>query len=194
MPTRPASQCKLAYTVTGEGAVHTSLNYEPVEGLFDMPEFGLLMKLPAELDRIRWYGNGPAETYADRKMGARLGVYEGLVADQAAKNLVPQETGNKTGVRWAEVTDRLGRGLRFSAAGASAAGEGMEFSALPWTPAEMENARHPNELPPAHATVVRPALARMGIAGDQSWGAQTHPEYLLPAGKPLSFSFTFQGI
>ncbi|MEA5054988.1 MAG: hypothetical protein VB093_16300, partial [Propionicimonas sp.] len=70
----------------------------------------------------------------------------------------------------------------------------MEFSALPWTPFEVENALHPVDLPPIQRTVLRPALMRRGVGGDQSWGARTHPEYLLPAGEELVFRFGFRGI
>lgn len=70
----------------------------------------------------------------------------------------------------------------------------MEFSALPWTPFEVENATHHPELPPISKTVVRPALARRGVGGDDTWGARTHPEYLLPAGEKLTFTFSFRGI
>ncbi len=49
----------------------------------------------------------------------------------------------------------------------------MMFSALPYTPHEMENAMHPYELPQIHYTVVRVAKGQMGIAGDDSWGART---------------------
>ena len=101
--------------------------------------------------------------------------------------MVPQECGNKTGVRWAEVTDRRGRGLRFE-------GDSFCFSALPWTPHEMENARHPYELPKVHYTVIRAALQQMGIGGDDSWGARTHPEYLLDVSRKMTFTFRFRGI
>ena len=106
---------------------------------------------------------------------------------KGAHYIVPQEPGNKTGVRWAKVTDKRGRGLLFT-------GDGMNFSALPWTPHEMENARHPYELPAVHYTVIRTSLAQMGIAGDDSWGAKTHPEYLLPADGHMEFTFRFRGI
>ncbi len=45
----------------------------------------------------------------------------------------------------------------------------MMFSALPYTPHEMENAMHPYELPAIHYTVVRAAKAQMGVGGDDSW-------------------------
>lgn len=104
-----------------------------------------------------------------------------------AKYLVPQECGNKVGVRWASVTDRKGRGMLFR-------GDRMEFSALPYTPHEMENAMHPFELPEVHYTVVRVAKEQMGIAGDDSWGAKTHPEYRLDVSRKLEFTFEFRGI
>src|SRR5690606_40679819 len=69
----------------------------------------------------------------DRRAGARLGVYDRRVADMLTPYLRPQEAGNRTGVRWAEVTDAQGVGLRFE-------GEPtMEFSALSWTPAEIRS-------------------------------------------------------
>ncbi len=69
----------------------------------------------------------------------------------------------------------------------------MEFSALPWTPFEIENAAHPVDLPPIQKTVLRPALTRRGVGGDDSWGAMTHSEYRLPQGE-LVFGSAFQGI
>jgi beta-galactosidase len=187
MPTVPASGCALCYEVFGDGTVETTLSYKAVEGLGDMPEFGVLFKFSADLDRVIWYGLGPEESYADRQHGARLGVYEKKVSDSLARYLVPQESGGHCGVRWAKVVDRKGRGMLFE-------GDGMFFSALPWTPHELENASHAYELPEAHYTVVRAALGQMGVGGDDSWGAKTHPEYLLPANKDLSFTFRFRGI
>ena len=73
-------------------------------------------------------------------------------------------------------------------------GENLSVNVLPWTPHELESASHAHELPPVHYTVVRVAMQQMGIAGDDSWGAKTHPEYLLPAGRDLSFTFRFRGI
>ena len=72
--------------------------------------------------------------------------------------------------------------------------EDLSINVLPWTPHEIENAAHAYELPQVHYTVVRVALGQMGIGGDDTWGARTHPEYLLPAEKDLSFSFCFRGM
>ena len=164
---------------------------DPVKELGDMPEFGVLFKFNADYDHVKWYGLGPAETYADRKHGAKLGIYENSVSDNMARYLVPQECGNKEGVRWASITDRKGRGMLFEMDKNNGP---MMFSALPYTPHEMENAMHPYELPEVHYTVVRAAKGQMGVGGDDSWGAHTHPEYLLNTDGKMEFSFVFKGL
>ena len=70
----------------------------------------------------------------------------------------------------------------------------MEFSALPYTPHEIENAMHPFELPEVHYTVVRVSATQMGVAGDDSWGSKTHPEYLLNTDCRMEFTFSFKGV
>ncbi len=191
MPTTPASECRLSYEVFADGRIKTTLSYDPVEGFGDMPEFGVLFKLNADYDRVEWYGLGEAETYADRKHGAKLGIYQNKVIDNMAQYMVPQECGAKEEVRWAKVVDRKGRGMLFEMDEVNGP---MMFSALPYTPHEIENAMHPYELPEIHYTVVRAAKGQMGIGGDDSWGSYTHPEYLLNKEGKMEFSFTFKGI
>ena len=87
-------------------------------------------------------------------MVSKLGIYKNMVADNMARYMVPQECGAKEEVRWAKVTDRKGRGMLFEMDPANGP---MMFSALPYTPHEMENAMHPYELPEVHYTVVRAA-------------------------------------
>lgn len=187
MPTTPAGKCQVSYTVFGDGTIETKLMYDPVEGLPDMPEFGMMFQFNADYDNLTWYGMGPEETYADRRHGAKLGIYSSKVADNMAKYLVPQECGNKVGVRYARLVDAKGRGMMFE-------GDELSFSALPYTPHELENAAHVYELPQVHHTIVRVALAQMGVGGDDSWGSLVHPEYHIDVTKPLEFTFRFKGI
>ena len=187
MPTTPAGKCQVSYTVFGDGTIETKLMYDPVEGLPDMPEFGMMFQFNADYDNLTWYGMGPEETYADRRHGAKLGIYSNKVADNMAKYLVPQECGNKVGVRYASLVDAKGRGMMFE-------GDELSFSALPYTPHELENAAHVYELPQVHHTIVRVALAQMGVGGDDSWGSLVHPEYHIDVTKTLEFTFRFKGI
>lgn len=187
LPTIPESESFVTYKVTGDGTINTTLEYEAPENVTDMPEFGMLFKFDADLENLTWYGLGPADTYCDREKGGKLGIYQKKVAENLAEYLVPQECGNHTGVRSVDITDNKGRGIRFT-------GKDLSVNVLPYTPHELENAAHVYELPPVYYTVARIALKQMGVAGDDSWGARTHEEYLLDTTQKLVLSFNFKGI
>lgn len=207
MPTSPSAEFRISYTVSGEGCVKVALDYEKVEGLSELQTFGITMVLPADFDHLNWYGNGPEENYIDRNKGAKLARYSNMVKENLSAYAVLQECGNKTGVRYASVCDGKGRGIEFFCKGVSKemnnaehsdellvyrTMEPMEFCALPYTANELEAAKHAYELPPVHHTIVRALLRQMGVGGDDSWGAKTHEEYLIPNGN-LHFEFTFCG-
>jgi beta-galactosidase len=187
LPTTPESECHVTYEIFSDGVIRCAMDMDLVKELGDMPEFGMLFKLNADFDQLTWYGLGPDETYEDRKSGGKLGLYKNEVKDNVAKYLVPQECGNKCGVRYAKVTDKRGRGMMFY-------GKPFSFSALPYSPHELENAVHPFDLPEVHYTYVKASLQQMGIAGDDSWGSRPHPEYRLPGEGRLEFEFFFKGI
>jgi len=187
LPTAPKAACTITYRVHPCGKVDVKMHYDPVKELGDMPEFGMMMKLDADYGNVRFFGLGPEENYIDRREGARLGLWEYRAEENYTPYLMPQECGNRTGVRWAEITDDRGQGLKLWL-------NGGEFSALPWTPHEIENAAHGYELPPVHYTVLKMSSRQMGIAGDDSWGARTHEEYLIDITRPVEFEFSFRGI
>ena len=187
LPTNPPAVCRTTYRVHPCGRVDVCLHYDPVEGLGVMPEFGMITKLDADCNRVRFYGLGPEENHIDRRQGARLGIWEYRAEENLTPYLMPQECGNRTGIRWADITDAKGRGLRLWL-------NGGEFSALPWTPHELENAAHGFELPPVCYTVLKMSAIQMGVGGDDSWGARTHDEYLPDVSGPMEFRFSFRGI
>ena len=182
-----ADELSMEYQVFGDGSIRVNMNYKSENGQYDLPEFGTMFKLKPEYENISWYGAGPMETYSDRLPGAKIDLYSGKVADQLAKYLSPQESGNKSLVRFAKITDKRGRGLMV-------AGNCINVSALAYSPSELEEARHDFELPPVTKTVLRVSLAQMGIAGDDTWGAPTLDEYLLKGDGELSFSYIIKGI
>lgn len=206
----------VGYRFYADGRLTLSMDWEPVltgEGaeicpaLPPMPVFGFNFRLNADLYRFSYYGKGPAENYVDRCRGAKLGTFGSTASENLSPYLVPQECGNRTGVRWAAVTDCRGRGLLFTADDSNTVGlpaaceenagsgrRGMELTVLPYTAQELEAASHAYELPPVHYTDVRCALMQMGVGGDDSWGAQTLPQYCLPADRKLHFEMTVEGI
>ncbi|WP_176085428.1 glycoside hydrolase family 2 TIM barrel-domain containing protein [Martelella sp. HB161492] len=185
LPVEPS----VIYRVGRDGLVHVEAHYPGAEGLPELPIFGLQFTMDKSFDRFRYYGLGPEENYADRAKGARLGIFEKRVADNLPAYLVPQEAGNRMGVRFAEVTDAKGRGLRFATEAAP-----FEFNALHYAPMELENALRVEELPPVYRTVVTVAAKQMGVGGDDSWGAPVHPPYRLSSQAPLSIAFALSPI
>jgi beta-galactosidase len=181
MPVEPT----LAYRFAADGTLAVTADWPGADNLPDLPLFGVQFTLAKALDRFRYYGLGPAETQVDRCRGGKLGLWAATVAGNRTPYLRPQECGNRVDVRFAEVTDAAGRGLRFAVADTP-----FEFQALPWTAFELQNALHPEDLPPIRRTVVRIAAVQMGVGGDDSWGAPVAERYRLPAAEPRRLRFT----
>ncbi|CAM4440360.1 glycoside hydrolase family 2 TIM barrel-domain containing protein [Paenibacillus tarimensis] len=180
----------VAYTVQRDGSVRVVSRYEGAAGLPDIPIVGVSFKVPADYDQLEWYAMGPEENYSDRAYGARLCTFRNTAADNVAGYLMPQESGNRTGVRRVSVTDRSGRGIKITAP----ASQPVECGISPYTAFELENANHPYELPPVHYTVITVAGRQMGVGGDDSWGSPVHEEYRIKADEDLEFAFTIERI
>jgi len=168
----------------GEMVISGSLS-NPGERAPDLPKYGLTLHLPPAMKAVRWFGRGPHESYTDRKSGARVGRYESTVEGLFHPYVRPQETGNRTDVRWVALTGGTDVGLLVLADPV------MEFSALLFEDDDLDEGdvpvyRHVWDLQPRDRVVLDLDLAQMGVGGDTSWGARPHPQYRLPPG-PYSF-------
>ena len=148
------------------------------EDLPEMPRFGTLLTLPADLDRVQWYGRGPHENYWDRRTGAAMGRWASPVRDLAHPYVRPQETGTRTDTRWVAVTDSAGRGLL--ATGLPT----VSWSALSYRPGDLDagdakRGRHWTDLEPRDDVTLAVDYRQMGVGGDDSWGAVPRTEYAL---------------
>ena len=190
----------MTYTVVPDGSIKVELDYDAVEGLPEIPDFAMIFTMPADYGQVRFYGYGPLDNYADRQRGAKLGIFETQAKDEVEPYLLPQETGNHCGVRWIEVTDHRGRGVRLAMDE-----EPFEASALPYSAHELENARHAYDLPKAVSNLLdaldKPAAfeqrlhvrCQCGVGGDNTWGAPVLPEYTVK-NTAKHFAFYFKGI
>jgi len=184
LPTIPETKVITAYTTYGNGDIKVSCDYKGVKGLPELPIFGIAIKLSSEFNSFKWFGMGPEENYCDRSHGAYLGIFESLSAENVSKYAVPQESGNRTGVRWAKIKTKNGFGLKFTAINSP-----FELGVSPYTAFELQNALHHYELPPIYNTVVTIAAKQMGVGGDDTWGAPVHKEYLIDSSKDINFEF-----
>ena len=173
----------VTYTVYPVGAVDIDYRYNVHAELPALPRLGMQWALAARIDRMRWYGPGPGPTYSDRAF-ERLGVWQTGLMDDWIDYSRPQENGNKTGVRWMELTDADGAGLRIEALN----GQPLSCNALPWDAARLRVTDYSWQLPQPAATWLNVDFAQMGVGGDNSWGATAHEEYLL-TGKSYEYRY-----
>ncbi len=182
------STYEIVYRLYGNGEIEIDSTFEPRRAdLPELPRFGMQMTLPDDFDQLSWYGRGPHESYWDRKFGAAIGLYSGSVDDQYFDYSEPQETGNKTDVRWVSLTRADGVGLEVVGA------EPLSVNALRYTTDDMEEAKHRYEMERRDFITLNIDHKQTGVGGDDSWGAQTHPEYTLDP-KPYHYRFTLRPV
>lgn len=191
--TIPVTTVTVTYSVTGKGRINVNVLYKGVNGLPELPVFGLRFIMPTLADKYLYQGLS-GETYPDRMAGAVKGVYE--VNDLSlTPYLVPQECGMRMDSDWLEVTRHTS--LNNSRKENSAQTLRIEknedtfaFSCLPYTASEVENATHHEELPPARRTVLCIYGAVRGVGGIDSWGSDVEEAYRINAEEDIRFSFT----
>ena len=142
----------------------------------DKPELplgrlGYVMRVPASMDHVKYYGRGPEENYSDRYTCAFVGEYESTVAEQVSNYTKPQDMGNHEQVRWVSLTGRGSRGAIFEAAfnslRCSDSGRPvMSFSALPYSAVDFVLAPHQHELPAPGDTWLCLDAADTGLGGN----------------------------
>lgn len=171
LPSMEDHPLHMNYEVYGDGEIVVDMYLDAFENHIEMPVFGILLRTYTDLDEVSYYGNGPEENYIDRKKGAVLGKYTYNVKENLTPYLYPQECGNRTDMRELNVhSDRHALLIQ---------GNMFECSVLPYSPFVLENAKHQWELPQSYETVLSINEKQMGIAGDNTWGARTHDEFLL---------------
>ena len=96
----------------------------------------------------------------------------------------PQETGNRTDIRWMYLSGDRDEGILVVADSL------LSMSAWPWTEENINRARHTFELEDAGFITLNIDLVQMGVGGNDSWSIVARPaeKYLIPA-KPYRYSY-----
>jgi len=173
------------YTVYGDGCVLVKHTITPTK---DMLRLGMRVQVPAAYDTFTWYGRGPQENYIDRNTGAKVGIYSGRVEELVHHYMRPQENGNRTGIRWAQITDREGRGMRIE----DASGTHLSMSEWPYSQQDLSDATHIHELPRRDFNTLNIDHVQRGVGGDLPGVAGVHPEFTIPKGKAYEYAFTIR--
>jgi beta-galactosidase len=179
---------EVSYQIYGSGDVVIEVRFEPASrNLPEIPRLGMKMTLPAAFSDIRWHGRGPHENYIDRKTSAFVGVFTSSIGEMEVPYVSIQEYGNRTDCRWVALTD--GGGIGLLAVGMHQ----LDFSALPYTAEDLTQERrgdkHPVDIAKRDFVALNLDYGQMGVGGDDSWGAQTHPQYRL---RPREYAYRFR--
>ena len=189
LATPQCTKVTVGYTADTTGRLNLHVEYPGESGeLPTIPAFGIEWTLPVQYSNLRFFGAGPEETYQDRKH-AKLGVWSTDAFKDHAPYLMPQETGNHEEVRWAEITDENGHGLRVSRANGAAP---FAVSLQPYSSFMIEEAQHQDELPAPKHMFLRVLAAQMGVGGDDSWMSPVHSQYHIPADQPISLDVNLE--
>jgi beta-galactosidase len=144
----------------------------------ELPRFGMKTTIPSSFNSLEWFGRGPHESYWDRKSSARIDRFKGKVWDQTFKYVRPQETGNKTDVRWMAMHNGsvgiMAKGIPF-----------FDDSVHHYNYANLNHVRGSQlhgaiDIKKENQIDWLIDFKQMGVGGDNSWGAKPHKKYTLP--------------
>jgi beta-galactosidase/beta-glucuronidase len=194
------------YTVYADGEVKVSETYSFGAAANDeAPEIGSTMVVKGGLENITWYGRGggSGESYADRKLGTPVGVWNTTVTDNYLNHLKPQESGNKVETRWLALTDESGYGLIVKAgdhaggdvflAGSECTDGLVEFNALHYSQESLTSSRsgqeHLYKIAASDDTFLQINLASRGVHHEGT------PEQarIYVSGKTFAYNYSFIG-
>jgi beta-galactosidase len=177
------------YHVSVDGSIRIDNTFKPLKNdLPELPRLGMQFTMPAGFDSIAWYGRGPHESYSDRHTGAFVGLFKGSVWEQFHPYVRPQETGNKTGVRWMALTNSKGTGWFIAGNPVTdASAWAFDPDAIAYVPSAIKQ-KHGADVKKSDLITVNVDYGQRGLGGDNSWGALPHKEYRI---FPKEISWTF---
>jgi beta-galactosidase len=174
------------FTIASDASTRVEASFTPRK---ELERMGMRFAIPDELQQVSYFGLGPQETMPDRLLGARVAKFQTTV-DQLVHHYVrPQENGNRSQVRWLQLTNPQGRGLLIEHEKTF-----FNFSTLPFSQEQLADATHIHELVPSGAVHVNIDLTQKGVGGDVPAGGSPHDEVLLKAGQTLKYSFKLRPI
>ncbi|MDD3080479.1 MAG: glycoside hydrolase family 2 TIM barrel-domain containing protein [Paludibacter sp.] len=183
------AKIKMTYTIDylGNIVVTENLYADKSAKVSEMFRFGVKMQMPAEFQKIEYYGHGPFENYSDRNNSSNLGIYDQTVDEQFYPYIRPQETGTKTGIRYWDMMNIAGKGIRITADNEFTA-SALNYSIESLDEGLEKSQRHSPEIAKSPYVTLCIDKMQMGVGCENSWGALPLPQYRIPY-KDYEFKF-----
>jgi len=182
-----SSKGTLIYTVSNAGELQVTVSINPDSGEDPfIPRIGLQTRIADTWKKVEWYGKGPGETYCDRNVGSWVSRFENAIDKMFHYYIDPQESGNRTAVRYFTLKNENGQELRVDASSEHL----LNFSIYPHLSQEdIENAKHAHELPYRDWHTLNIDFGQSGLGGITSWGTLPLKPYRLVGDKTYTYSF-----
>ncbi len=181
------AKVSLEYNVYPGGLLEVEAALKPIKPKYaftNMPRFGVMLEMPESFVNVEYYGLGEFENMQDLKAQCMVGVYDTTVDDLIEKYIKPQDSGNRTEVRYLQITDAEGDGLKFCFDD-----NYLSFNARPFSQKLLAGAKHQEDLHSEHTTAVNIDGFLRGT-GTASCGPDTLEKYDLDGHKGLKFEFS----
>ncbi|MFZ0280008.1 MAG: glycoside hydrolase family 2 TIM barrel-domain containing protein [Bacteroidales bacterium] len=175
----------VAYTITGDGLITASNSINSSNPQQVVARIGVRMFLEKQFEKVSYFGRGPMENYADRKRGFDVGVYSGTVKELLTPYEKPMDAGNHEDVRWVQITNSRGVGLK-----AICDSTLLQFTAIPFSDEVMEKTEYRTDLPQSDESVFCLSYKTLGV-GTAGCGPRPLPQYTVYAA-PTSFTYKLQ--
>jgi beta-galactosidase/beta-glucuronidase len=127
------------YLMSPVGKLSVTLSFTP---RYDLLRSGFRVRIPKTMNRLSWYGRGLHEAYPDRKESARFGFFESSPDELHHEYARPQENGSHCDTQYLLLSDGSGKGLKITSGGT----DRFSFTATPYTPEDMDDFQHQEEL------------------------------------------------
>ena len=186
---------RLTYTVHVDGHVDVAVTATAYGDYHDIiPRRGLSFTIPRDCRQVAWYGHGPGENYPDSLAANPVGVWTNDVDAMFTPYVMPQDCANHEGTRWVTFRDGNGNGVMVTrTAPVDGESEAFSFSAWPYSCADIDKAKHVNELPEGHGPVTVNINDGVLGLGSNSWGSEVLDSYRIRF-EDCAFSFTLTPI
>lgn len=167
-----------------EGNLKVTCTLTPLkEKMPELPRFGKVLCLDSDLTDITYYGRGETECYSDFKAQSMIGRYQLKTEDCACPYIFPQEYGNHTDARFVRAADSSGNSITVYAVDRA-----FQFSVKNTDDKALDAAKHKEEIEEKPFRQLSIDGFMRGV-GSNSCGPAPLKEHIIPADKPLTFSY-----
>lgn len=184
----PAFRAKITYIIQATGDLLVNVNGKFSDDIQEIPRLGFMFEMPKENEKFEYFGNGPMESYSDKKNAAIVDRFKTTATANFEHYIRPQENGTHFGTKWAAIGEEEGYGMYINCYGIDSFG----INASHFTPLYLTRKKHDFELNPKSETVVCVDYKQNGI-GSASCGPDVSEPYKFNQ-RDVNFTFRFKPV